>query len=176
MNDRPHWLAVIFIGTVIGYLLPHLLRSVAYIFLYFKGHPLVGTWHEYHWSFVNDVQKLVTGKWVIKRGYFHKLVVKFTTDVGRPLRYKGHIILEKGHMVAILKGVSHDEHLFCRFIEPVPSNATRVGGLWMSYDHNRNICCSPSLLSSEELNEEAARSDIATLTDSVASVPIMRIK
>jgi hypothetical protein len=136
----------------------------------------VGTWHEYHLSFFNDVQKLVSGEWIIKRGYFHKLVIEFTTNVGKPLRYKGHIILEKGHMIAVLKGVSHDEHLFYRFIEPIPSNDNRVGGLWMSYDHNRDICCSASLLSTDELSEESAQTGIQMLTDSTAGVPIIRIK
>jgi hypothetical protein len=176
MNDKPHWLIVILIGTVIGAALPHLWRSITYIVRRFKGHPLVGTWHEYHWSFVNDIQKLVTGKWIIKRGYFHELIVKFTTNVGKQLEYKGYIILEKGHLIAVLKGVRHSEHLFYRFIEPVPSNVARVAGLWMSFDHNGKICSSASILSTDVLNEESAQADIGARTGLVASVPIIRIK
>ena len=176
MADRPHWLIVILIGAAIGAALPHLFRSIAYLFRHFKKHPLTGEWHEYHWSFLNDVQRLVIGKWIIRRGYFHKLAVEFTIDVDKPLKYKGHIILERGHMIAMLEAVSHDEHLFYRFINPIPSNESRVGGLWMSYDHDGDICCSASLLSRSELKEEFAQREIKVLARMIASVPIIRIK
>ena len=176
MSSDPHWLIIAVVGAGIGFLLRYIVYVPRFIWQYRHREPLEGKWLEYHTTFVGGKQIITEGVWTVRKGFLHKLTVRFQHKTGGTLKYKGFIYEERGHAIAVLKSTSHrKETVYYRFVNPIGSEHS-IPGLWLSIDRGGMICSGSAILSREPIMEEEVIQEFKRLIDRSAKIPGLRVK
>lgn len=173
--QQPHWLIKILIGIVLGALLPQAGKMTILLISRLKKNSLLGKWYKYHVSYREGASQLFETEWIIKRGFFKPYKVIYKYD-GRTLLYNGSMEFERGHLLFILRALSHPETVICRTTYPLPlANSSLSGkptsptqaqnknayrdsymmyGIWMSYDHDIQIASGATLMCREPIEDK----------------------
>jgi hypothetical protein len=161
-SQEPNWVVTAVVGGVLGAGAARLgLLPWQFLRHRLTAHPLLGLWHEAHWTFLHGRQVLGRGEIRLTRGVRTPVRVHV---VSRPvgatstdtLSYRGEIRAEKGHHVLVLTG-SHDETLIMRLLAHLPTHDAVLPGVWMSQDHDSRPASGVLVLSRTELPDEEAR-------------------
>lgn len=174
-QNGPPWYITTIIGGIVGVAITGMGPILTYPVRRFRKDQYIGKWYEYHWTWHGGAKKLWHAKLVIRRGVKSKYTVSFdhlpqmaasssvklspdSQEVADSdhLKYSGDLRTERGHIILVLGGTTHQESLMYRFRDWIPSSSDRVVGLWMSYDHSGSPAAGAALLSRKELSDAEA--------------------
>lgn len=145
-----------FLAAIITLILERAPKIYESIVIRRKHFSLIGdTWKSFHYTTRKGKPEVIESDWTIKRGTLSPFKVTFEQP---GLKYKGRIIFEGDDRILVYaKATTQNETVVYRFPNPLPSNGDSVSGLWMSYDHDKNIASGGSLLTRESIAKEEAK-------------------
>ena len=174
---QPGWVALVFLGAIIGYLFPLSIEFAGYLWRRRLHSAIEGKWNSYHFTYVDGKSTTVHSRVHVKKGIKSTYVASIFLDVESKLVYKANIKREKGHLLFIWKSYHHDETVVSRFPDPLGHYRSKLYGLWLSYDHSQTICSGAILLSREEIPEDQCDAIITKGYDLPSNRrPLTRIK
>lgn len=172
---QPHWFVQVGIGAIVGLALPYTLKVGYYFFKLFKKTHLDGLWYNYHWSYKNKQPVIFESTWEIKRGILQSFAITACySDSG--LLYKGHIRIEGDQLMVVFGSTQHSEHPVYRFPYPIQSNCQMLHGLWLSFDHDKNIASGGAVVSRSRLTVSQAEEEIKRTLKSERHAILLRAK
>ncbi|MGO9319798.1 MAG: hypothetical protein ACLQBY_03185 [Solirubrobacteraceae bacterium] len=78
----------------------------------------------------------------------------------KELAYKGTLRIENDQLLIEMDATTHNEHLVYRFLNRIPSNASVVPGIWMSFDHDSHPAAGAAILSDRAMAADEAEKEI----------------
>jgi hypothetical protein len=166
--QQPNWIVVTIIGAVAGAIVSQYWSIIFYPVKLLKADALGGGWYDYHFTFVHGKRYLAESIVRVRRGILadrsvyvqDQDLVRYSggIDPNRKdgLNYKGGIQVEGPHLIVKLRATSHRELLVFRLINRLPSNASIIPGVWMSFDHELNPTAGVMVLSRERMTSSDA--------------------
>lgn len=168
-----NWLRDNILGALIGLIIPWVLKFLYYQLNLFKKRTLKGVWNGYHLTYYDGTFKILHSVWTIRRGVFQDYTVIAQHS---NVTYTGAIKPELNDLVITMKSTSHKEVVVYRFNNPLKSKQEIIPGIWLSYDHDINICSAAAFLSKEQLTEEELMKKFSEYFQKETGLPLMRIK
>ena len=110
-----------------------------------------GTWFSYHWTYLMHKPQIISSKLIIKKGIWSPYSFNLV-QVGTNLIYNGEGRVEGSHLVLTFKATGHEERTVCRF-QDILQSKNMTSGLWLSYDHDKNVASGGIILSKTEISE-----------------------
>ena len=153
--SEPNWVITIILGAIVGFLLPYILNLVRFIRRFFKKEIAEGNWYVYHMINRDGIIQVENSMWKIKKGFYSKFIVE-ERKVDYVL-YKGLLVFERNFWLVRLKGIKHDEEVYIRLINPIPTQDTRTQGLFLSLDYNGIATAGPVLISRKEILQDKVK-------------------
>lgn len=184
---EPNWIIVTLIGALIGAILSQYWTILFYPLRLLKHDPLLGDWYDYHFTFVHGRKYLAESTAVIKRGLLTSRSIRMQDqdlirysegpehDLRDGLSYKGVVLVEGPHLLIKLHATTHKEFLVFRLLNRLPSNASIIPGVWMSFDHELNPTAGIMMFSRKKLDRNEAATllvEIARLERGALQVPL----
>jgi hypothetical protein len=166
--QQPNWIIVIIIGAVVGAVVSQYWTVIFYPAKLLRTDSLSGDWYDYHFTFVHGKRYLAESIVRIRRGKLTDRSVRvqdqdlvrysggIDTDRKDGLAYKGTTYIEGPHLIVKLHAISHRELLVFRLVNRLPSNASIIPGVWMSFDHELNPTAGVMVLSRERMTSSDA--------------------
>ena len=166
--QQPNWIIVTIIGAVVGALVSQYWTIIFYPARLLKADTLGGDWYDYHFTFLHGKRYLAESIVKVRRGMLadrsvyvqDQDLVRYSggIDPNRKdgLSYKGSVQVEGPHLIMKLRATSHREVLVFRLINRLPSNASIIPGVWMSFDHELNPTAGVMVLSRERMTPSDA--------------------
>lgn len=154
MLNQPDWVTVTFIGAIIGYILPYIIKFVVFIFRKFQHDTAEGSWFVYHPSNRGGKLQIEKSAWRIGKGIFNPFVVRETREGVRGLVAKGSLYYERNFWLIRLKAIMHDEEVSIRLFNPISTADEIVWGLYLSLDFQGNPIAGPVVISRKELSPD----------------------
>jgi hypothetical protein len=173
---QPNWIIVIIIGAVVGAVVSQYWTLVFYPVKLLKTDSLRGVWYDYHFTFVHGKRYLAQSIVRIRKGILTERsvfvqdqdLVRYSGDIDPNRRdgltYRGTIQVEGPHLIVKLRATSHKELLVFRLINRLPSNASIIPGIWMSFDHELNPTAGVMMLSRERITSNDATNMLLELS------------
>jgi hypothetical protein len=161
--QQPNWIIVTIIGALVGAVVSQYWTIIFYPARLFKADTLCGDWYDYHFTFLHNKRHLAESIVKVRHGILadrsayvqDQELVRYGEgiDPNRKdgLSYKGSVQVEGPHLVMKLRATSHQELLVYRLINRLPSNASIIPGVWMSFDHELNPTAGVMVLSREKM-------------------------
>jgi hypothetical protein len=174
--QQPNWIIVTIIGAVVGAVVSQYWSIIFYPAKLLKTDSLRGSWYDYHFTFVHGKRYLAESMVSIRRGILTDRSVRVQDqdlvrysggiDTSRKdgLAYKGTAYIEGPHLIVKLHAISHRELLVFRLINRLPSNASIIPGVWMSFDHELNPTAGVMVLSRERMTSSDASAVLLELS------------
>lgn len=184
---EPNWIVVTLIGAVIGAIASQYWSIIFYPLRLLKHDPLMGGWYDYHFTFVHGRRYLAESIVSIRRGLLvgrsirmqDQDLIRYSEGLDRDrkdgLTYRGLVSVEGPHLLIRMHATSHNELLVFRLINRLPSNASVIPGVWMSFDHELNPTAGIMILSRQQMEPTAATNlllEIARVERGVLQVPL----
>jgi hypothetical protein len=185
--SEPNWIIVTLIGALIGAIVSQYWTIFFYPIRRLKHDPLLGTWYDYHFTFVHGRRYLAASAVVVKRGLLTSRSIRMQDqdlirysegpehDLKDGLSYKGVVLVEGPHLLIKLHATTHNEFLVFRLINRLPSNSSMVPGVWMSFDHELNPTAGIMMFSRQKLDTDIATNllvNMARIERGVLQVPL----
>ncbi|WP_062442306.1 hypothetical protein [Herbidospora daliensis] len=178
-ENEPNWVVVTFIGAVIGATVQRWAPAGRLLFDRGRRRPMLGAWHECHYTFDSGREVIGRGHVVIRRGVRHRLIVTIrderrqTLGPGAGFEYEGQLT-EEDHLLVVATEVLHRHTLVVRYLNPLVSKPEPVVGIWLVEDHDKNPAAGVSLLTRNRLTDEDAAAMLRS--HSAAGRRALRIK
>jgi hypothetical protein len=173
---QPNWIIVTIIGAVIGAVVSQYWTVIFYPVKLLRSDSLGGCWYDYHFTFVHGKRYLAESIVRIRRGILSERsvyvqdqdLVRYAGGIDPDrkdgLTYKGNVQVEGPHLIVRLRATSHKELLVFRLINRLPSNASTIPGVWMSFDHELNPTAGVMVLSRERMTPNDATTMLLELS------------
>ena len=157
---QPNWIIIIFIGAIVGYLFPHLVKSFKYIVRRFRKETIEGLWYTYFVTNEGGEIKIAHKTWRIQKGYVSKFNIESYLYDGKEKKavYKGKVYFERNFWLFRYEAIDHKEEVSGRLFDPITNRNLRTWGLYMALDFQGNPISGPFLASKQELSLEEASS------------------
>lgn len=152
MNE-PNWIVTAVFGALLGFI-PEIYKILKNLVLRFSKNRIVGEWHVYEVTLVNNQVIQTTGKCVIKNGILHRFSVYMSND---NLIYRGNANVEDNHLFMMLTNKNdrsiRKETCWQRY-DFSYDNYDFLYGLWLSNNYDGHTSCGVSILSKGALNRD----------------------
>jgi hypothetical protein len=96
----------------------------------------------------------------VRRADFWHIARDPAGGMRKELAYKGTVRIENDQLLIEMDATTHNEHLVYRFLNRIPSNASVVPGIWMSFDHDSHPAAGAAILSDQNMTAEEAEKEI----------------
>ena len=179
-GKEPHWFIKILIGLIVGLILPYIIRALNWPFLFFKKHVLRRLWWEYHYSTIDNEDKVYEGALRIRSGLSGSLVFRMVQEDSK-LKYRGRVTCELGSDQFVLIGKSTDksneEHMLWRFHYPIKSKAERIiTGVVASYNHDKKPYVAIAILTKDRIGTDEASLVLKKAQVDTDGLPLLKVR
>lgn len=165
----------IFLGAMMGFILPYLIKFIIYLFKRLIPTPVCGEWKSYLWWTNNGKIELCTMNTIIKRGILRSYNVTFSDSTSI---YRGTACIEDNNLCIsmnsgdpILKGSTYH-----RFELSTGEKRNRLFGFWLSFDGDKKVSCGGSILAKESIDMASITNIVQTEYSMAKDVPLMVLK
>jgi hypothetical protein len=137
--------------------------------------PLLRVWNTCHWSRVNDRSSLRRTTYQFKRRLYG-LKILVATEAGEATSYRGVVSFEGNDVIIHAKGLNHLESFTLRMNNPIESQDTRMIGIVLGVDYDRNKFSVVKILSEKKLTETEAIEELRLVTELVPDESALRLR
>ncbi|MCF2502735.1 hypothetical protein L0663_05055 [Dyadobacter sp. CY107] len=156
LAKEPNWIVTLFLGAAVGAVFgsySQLWNLLTFVYRrFFVVMRYEGTWYSYHWTYIQHEPKIVFSIVDIRKGIWSPYRFKLTQR-GTNLIYKGTGRVEGSHLIFNFRATGHEERTICRF-QDILTSLDVTAGLWLSYDHDKNVASGAIILSQNEIPAE----------------------
>jgi hypothetical protein len=167
-TGQPNWILALIIGAVVATLVDKYGGVILYPLRLLRKDHYLGEWWEYHLSYLHGHRTLRRSKLSIRRGlrtnvrraHFWHIAPDAAGGPRKELVYKGTLRIENDQLLIEMDATTHNEHLVYRFLNRIPSNASVIPGIWMSFDHDSHPAAGAAILSDRDMTDDEAEKEI----------------
>ena len=151
--EEPHWIVIVLIGAVLGYVLPYIIKGIIFAYKRFSKTFICGEW-VYHMSInVEGTVKWIRGSLKIRRGF---LCEYSSTAVYFDAKYKGKGNIENNNFCIKYVRIS-DIQKFSSYhryeLSSIEKRKTELYGFWLSTDSDKKISSGAIILLRKEISD-----------------------
>lgn len=165
----------IFLGAMMGFILPYFIKFIIYLFKRFTPTPICGEWKSYLWWTNNGKIELCTMNVIIKRGVFCSYNVTFSDSTSI---YRGTACIEDNNLCISMNSCDTilKASTFHRFELSTGEKRSQLYGFWLSFDGDKKVSCGGSILAKENIDVASIANIIQTEYIMNKDVPLMALK
>lgn len=165
----------IFLGAMMGFILPYFIKFIIYLFKRFIPTPICGEWKSYLWWTNNGKIELCTMNVIIKRGIFCSYNVTFSDSTSI---YRGTACIEDNNLCISMNSCDTilKASTFHRFELSTGEKRSQLYGFWLSFDGDKKVSCGGSILAKENIDVASIANIIQTEYIMNKDVPLMALK
>lgn len=141
----------IFLGALVGWVLPYIFKFAIFIIKMHKKSPIYGKWFLYLWWTDNNNVEFVEMNTLIKRGILCKHKIRCWDDVSC---YNGEVKIEDNNLCVEMNAndaiqISSTYH---RYDLSTLEKRDKLFGFWLSFDGDNNVSCGGAILTRNKIN------------------------
>ncbi len=165
----------IFLGALIGFILPYLIKFIIYLFKRFFPTPVCGEWKSYIWWTNNGKIELCAMNAIIKRGILYQYNVTFSDSTSL---YRGTACIEDNNLCISMNSCDPilKASTFHRYELSTGEKRNRLFGFWLSFDGDKRVSCGGSILAKDNIDTASIANIIQTEYRMAKDVPLMTLK
>jgi hypothetical protein len=165
-------IALLAVGALISLLVKHLPGFIAN---YRNVTHLLGIWHAYHWSRTDGQPSFRCATWRFRRRIYGLRIDLVNADADADT-FRGRVFFDGGDVLLELRSRKHAERVHYRLTDPIGHADTKMIGLILAIDYDREKYASIQLCVRKERTIEEAKVLIAAFTDLVPGESAVRVE